>query len=165
MLENDASARPRSPRYAEQLREIAALTREYRERLAARLDVNDSALRAMELLMMHGPSTPGELAAAMSITPGAMTTIVDRLEATSHAHRSRDDNDRRRVLVVPAPASVAAARAQLTPLLRELDSRVSAYSDAERALVERFLSDVEESYRVGIAAIAVPDSGGTGPRA
>ena len=163
---DESAAAGRPPRYADQLREIASLAQTYRERLAAHLDLNDSALRAMEWLMIDGPMTPGELATAMSLTPGAMTMIVDRLEATGHAHRERDEGDRRRVKVVPTPASVGVARAQLGPLVREVNARVGKYSDEERALVERFLDDVEESYRLGITAVgAAPDVGEADPPA
>jgi DNA-binding MarR family transcriptional regulator len=46
---------------------------------------------------MHRPLTAKELAQATGLTPGAVTTVLDRLEEAKLARRTYDENDRRRV--------------------------------------------------------------------
>ena len=64
--------------------------------------------RCLDLLDMHDGLTAGELAEAASLSPGAVTTVFDRLERMALITRTRDEADRRRVLV------------ELTPKAREL---------------------------------------------
>ncbi|MGH3755771.1 MAG: MarR family winged helix-turn-helix transcriptional regulator [Pseudonocardiaceae bacterium] len=63
------------------------------------LGVNHTDLRCLRLLVTRGPMTVGELAEATRLTPGALTTVVDRLERSGYAQRVRDVADRRRILV------------------------------------------------------------------
>ena len=64
--------------------------------------------RCLDLLDVHEGLTAGELAEAASLSPGAVTTVLDRLERMGLVTRTRDEADRRRVLV------------ELTPKAREL---------------------------------------------
>jgi DNA-binding MarR family transcriptional regulator len=64
--------------------------------------------RCLDLLDVHDGLTAGELAEAASLSPGAVTTVLDRLERMELVTRTRDEADRRRVLV------------ELTPRAREL---------------------------------------------
>jgi DNA-binding MarR family transcriptional regulator len=69
------------------------------ERVAAALGINRTDLRCLDVLDQRGPLTAGELAEAMHLSSGAITTLVDRLERAGYARRLRDTSDRRRVLV------------------------------------------------------------------
>ncbi len=69
------------------------------EAAAEYLGVNRTDLRCLRLLVTRGPMTAGELAEATRLTPGALTTVVDRLERSGYAQRVRDVLDRRRILV------------------------------------------------------------------
>lgn len=141
---------PEPPRYAEQLREIAALTTRYHGLLARSLELNASSLDAMDWLIREGALTPGEIAERLGISPGAVTSVVRRLEQTGHARRVEHDSDRRSVRMVAAEESVDAARARLQPLLAALGARVGRYSAEELRLVSAFLDDVTAAYREGI---------------
>ena len=55
--------------------------------------------RCLDLLDVHDGLTAGELAEAASLSPGAVTTVLDRLERMALITRTRDEADRRRVLV------------------------------------------------------------------
>lgn len=144
------------PRYAQQIREIALLDEQFRERLAASLALNSTALDAMEWLMREGPLTPGELATRLRLTPGGVTNLVNRLEATGHAHRETSAGDGRSVRVVPTPASVTTAVARLQPLIGDMVQRTDGYSADELATIERFLGDIAESYSAGIDGLLPP---------
>lgn len=142
------------PRYSLQLREIASLARRYHELLAGSLELNATSLDAMDWLIRDGSLTPTEISARLGISPGATTSVVRRLQETGHAHRVEHDEDRRSVRIVPEPASVDAARSLLDPLIRAMGDRVAHYSDADLDLVSRFLDDVAEAYREGVASLA-----------
>lgn len=150
-----ATARvPAAPRYSEQVREIALLDHHFRSALAESLALNLTTLDAMDWLMREGPLTAGDLAARLHLTPGAVTGVLNRLEATGHARREHDPADGRSLRVVPTPASIDTATERLMPLILQLGARTSRYSAEEMAVIERFLDDVAESYRAGIDSLA-----------
>ena len=143
-----------APRYSEQVREISLLDQQFRAALARSLALNTTALDAMERLMREGPLTPSDLAARLGVTPGAITGVLNRLEATGHAHRENDPADGRSLRIVPAAASIDTATQRLMPLILALGSRMRNYSTDEMALIERFLDDVADSYRAGLDSLA-----------
>jgi DNA-binding MarR family transcriptional regulator len=67
------------------------------------LGLDNTAYRCLDILDQEGPMTAGRLAERARLSPGAMTALIDRLEAKGYARRTRDDEDRRRVLVEVAP--------------------------------------------------------------
>jgi DNA-binding MarR family transcriptional regulator len=83
------------------------------EKVAERLGINQTDLRGLDILSQRGSMTAGRLAEAMHLTSGAITTLLDRLEAAGYARRVRDTEDRRRVVVELTP------RAQETASLYE----------------------------------------------
>jgi DNA-binding MarR family transcriptional regulator len=67
------------------------------------LGVNRTDARCLELLARAGPMTAGELARLVRLTTGAVTAVLDRLEAVGYARRRRDAGDRRKILVDVTP--------------------------------------------------------------
>src|SRR5690348_10057768 len=65
--------------------------------------VNPTDFGALCLLLLHGPAPAGRLAELTGLTTGAVTGVVDRLEAGGFVRRETDPADRRRVIVVPDP--------------------------------------------------------------
>ena len=68
------------------------------EAAAAFLGINRTDARALDILDQRGPMTAGELAQAMGLSTGAVTTVLDRMERTGFARRVRDQDDRRKVV-------------------------------------------------------------------
>ena len=66
---------------------------------AQRLGVNRTDLACLDVVQRRGPLTAGELARETGLTTGAVTAVIDRLEASGYARRTRDSHDRRKVLV------------------------------------------------------------------
>jgi DNA-binding MarR family transcriptional regulator len=76
--------------------------------LARRLGIGPTDLAAMtHLTFAPEPIGPRELSARLSITPGATTELVDRLERAGHLERRRDTVDRRRVQLHASAATLA----------------------------------------------------------
>jgi DNA-binding MarR family transcriptional regulator len=65
----------------------------------AEAGVNHTDARCLDLLDVIGPMTAGALAREASLSPGALTTVLDRLEQMGLVTRTRDEEDRRRVLI------------------------------------------------------------------
>jgi DNA-binding MarR family transcriptional regulator len=79
------------------------------EKVAERLGINRTDLRGLDILNQRGSMTAGQLAEAMHLTSGAITTLLDRLEKAGYARRVRDTDDRRRILVELTPLAEDAA--------------------------------------------------------
>src|SRR5687767_14978126 len=73
------------------------------EAAAARLGVNSTDLRCMDILQRLDGVTAGELAREAALTTGAVTSVIDRLERAGYAKREADPADRRKVLVKMTP--------------------------------------------------------------
>jgi len=71
--------------------------------VADHIGLNRTDMRALDVLDQRGRLTAGELAEAMHLTSGAITSVLDRLEKAGWAKRVRDPDDRRRVLVEASP--------------------------------------------------------------
>jgi DNA-binding MarR family transcriptional regulator len=129
------------------LREILTISDEFEVRLAKRLGVGRSDLKALEHLIEDGPLSPGELARRLGLTAPAMSLLVDRLAAAGHVHRQAHPSDRRSVHVVPDAASVARALGDLVPMVRAIDEVGSKLEPRDRAAVVGYLAEVTRAYR------------------
>jgi DNA-binding MarR family transcriptional regulator len=85
---------------ADVLRELMARAVLFQDAVARAVGLNATDMQCANLLLLHGPMTPGELASLTGISAGgAVTGVVDRLERAGLARRSREPTDRRRVVV------------------------------------------------------------------
>ena len=67
--------------------------------IARKVGVNSSDLECLDLILLNGPSTAGEIARRTGLTSGAVTGLIDRLERLGLVERAADPDDRRKVLV------------------------------------------------------------------
>ncbi|NUR84184.1 MAG: MarR family transcriptional regulator [Nonomuraea sp.] len=84
--------------------------------------------------------SPGELGAALALSPPATTALVDRLEGAGHVERRRSATDRRKVEVVMNEQAVRLAGQFFAPLGAHLSAAISTLSEAERRVVGDFLA-------------------------
>jgi DNA-binding MarR family transcriptional regulator len=132
---------------AQQLQQIAILTRKAAGHLGTALGINQTDVAALEHLITDGPLPPTELAARLAVTTAGITQVIDRLERAGHVVRERQLNDKRRVLVCPVADSVAQAYRHIAPMLNGLDAVLGALEGQDRSVVEAFLGKVIEVYR------------------
>jgi DNA-binding MarR family transcriptional regulator len=137
---------PKSGAISERLHEIVTLSRDFERHVGQMLMVNPTDLAAMEYLMTEGTLTPSELARRLDISTAATTLVVDRLVALKHVRRHPHPYDRRKVVVVPEPRSVTQAFAELLPVIGGVAALEATMPEAERAVVEAFLSRVVAIY-------------------
>jgi DNA-binding MarR family transcriptional regulator len=123
----------------------------YSQAVAERLGINSTDLECLDIIVMRGPVTAGELARATGLTTGAITGVIDRLDRAGFAKREHDAADRRKVLVRALPA----VERRVVPLFRPMEhaamSALSAYDDKELALLLNFFVRTHEA---AVAAMA-----------
>lgn len=104
----DAAAAGKPRLIDEVNRELAAF-REAADRLdeavARQFGLNRTDLRCIGIIYRSGRLTAGELADESGLSPGAITTALDRIERAGYANRVADPQDRRRVVVVSTQAT------------------------------------------------------------
>lgn len=86
--------------------------------------------------------TAGGLGAAVDLSSASVTALVDRLERAGHVRRVRDPGDRRRVVLEMSESAMAAGAAFFGGLQRDLVAAMDGYTDAELAVVRRFLAEM-----------------------
>lgn len=64
-------------------------------------DLNITDSKTLSVLMQEGAMTAGQLAARLSLTSGAVTSVLDRLESRDYIWRTQDPDDRRKVVIEP----------------------------------------------------------------
>lgn len=106
--------------------------------VADRLAINLSDLRCLDVLEQRDGCGAGEIATALGLSTGAVTTLLDRLEHAGYVQRTRDDDDRRRVQVELTSRTRRLARELYGPLARDAAALFARYDSAELALLRDF---------------------------
>jgi DNA-binding MarR family transcriptional regulator len=121
------------------------------EAAAASMGVNRTDLRLVGLLWELGSLSAGRLAALASLSPGATTAALRRLERAGLARRLRDGADRRGVVVELTPTARDQLQAIYGPVGSQGMERLTRYSDDQLRLLRDFLVD---GYQLQVAQAA-----------
>ena len=105
----------------------------------------DSELVALQHLV-RAPLGPAELARILDVSTAASTGVVDRLAERGHVERHPHAGDRRRTEVRVTASGREEVLAHLLPMFAALDAWDRSFTDAERALVERYLRGVRAAF-------------------
>jgi DNA-binding MarR family transcriptional regulator len=103
------------------------------------LGVNRTDGRCLDVIDQRPGLTAGELATAVGLSPGAVTTVLDRLERRGFVTRTRDPNDRRRVTLKMTPEANRLAWEAYGPLGEMGGPFIAELSDEQLEAVIRFL--------------------------
>jgi DNA-binding MarR family transcriptional regulator len=138
-------AMPEQPSRADLLAQVAAEAPGHGAS-AVRLNIAIAHQLAMPLadvqcmgLLADGPSAPGDLAARLGLTSGAMTKVLDRLERAGYIHRAADPSDRRRVTIAADPDGLARLAAHYAPMGEKMSRYLDGLSTADLAAVLAFM--------------------------
>jgi DNA-binding MarR family transcriptional regulator len=88
-----------------------------------------------------GPRTASAIAREIRLTPAAVTSLIDRLEARGFVRRRADPNDRRKVMVEAAEAAQRATLEAYAPLGEAGATLLESYSVAELEIVQAVLTE------------------------
>jgi len=124
------------------LREVRRMTAQsvlISEAVSARFGLSSSDLECLDLALLSGGATAGEFAKATGLTTGAITGVIDRLEAAGFVRRERHPTDRRKVVVRARTAMTRRIAPLYDSLQREMTALWSSYSDEQLAVILDFL--------------------------
>jgi DNA-binding MarR family transcriptional regulator len=102
--------------------------------------INRTDLRALDLIGQAGAISPTALAAALGMSTGATSAVLNRLEAAGYARREPDPDHRRRTLVRQTPRAEELAEEIFAPVIGGTLSTAATYSEAALASIAEFLS-------------------------
>ena len=113
----------------------------FHQAMADRLGLHATDHKCADLIIRNGAMTSGRLAELTGLTTGAITGVVDRLEARGIARRATDPGDRRRVIVelVKNERIECQMRDLFSGIAEGTRALLEGYSDAELALILDFV--------------------------
>jgi len=71
----------------------------FHQAAAAACGLGITDMKTLSILLQEGPLTAGRIAERLSLTTGAVTNVIDRLERQDFVTREPDAKDRRKVIV------------------------------------------------------------------
>ncbi|MEV2220738.1 MarR family transcriptional regulator [Nocardia vinacea] len=117
------------------------------EAVAARLGLNRTDTRCLDVVLGRGPLAAGELSAQLKLSPAATTTVIDRLVRAGFVTRSQDSVNRRRVLVEATAAAQATAAEIFGPVAQAGAKALAHYTPDQLNLILDFLHTALEVHR------------------
>ena len=121
-------------------RELSAATILFHQAIADRLGLNPTDHKCLDLLVLKGLTTAGALADMTGLTTGAITGVIDRLEAAGYVRREDDPNDRRRVILRVIPKGYREIGRLFESLSTAVNDLSTRYNDRELATILDFMS-------------------------
>src|SRR5271154_5883958 len=120
---------------------------DFDERLAKKLKLGRTDMRCLEFIARDGPLTAGRLAEESGLTTGAVTFILDRLEAAGMVRRRRDTEDRRRVWVEIVPEARERLAGLQQPIAEAMRQVAQRFKADELAMVRDFMRQAKEEFQ------------------
>jgi DNA-binding MarR family transcriptional regulator len=152
---------------------VAALGMEFRKHQNATDTLDEAAVeilginrtdgRCLDIIQQNGAMTAGQLAEATALSPGAVTTILDRMEAAGYLQRVRGQADRRKIMVELTPEAARRIWDIWGPVARWSESELGRYSEAELTFVLDFLRRGRAFIEEYAAKLRARPPGPTGP--
>src|SRR6266568_7118035 len=150
------------------IRQNQNLTDAFDQFVADSMGINRTDYRCMDILERRGPMTAGQLAEAAHLSTGAVTALLDRLEAHGIVTRVRDTADRRRVMVEITPQARTRAAVYFQGVAEFASRLYEGYATDQLRVVLDLLSRgnammAEHMARVKASAPAAGGSAGSIP--
>lgn len=116
-------------------------TQRYDEEVGAIFQLGPAERLCLSFLST-GPQTASAIARATRLTPAAVTSLIDRLEARNFVRRRADPHDRRKVLVEAAEATTAVIERAYAPMAIAGAEALGKRSIAELQLLTEVIEEV-----------------------
>ncbi|HEX8667695.1 MAG TPA: MarR family transcriptional regulator [Allosphingosinicella sp.] len=104
-------------------------------------------LSALSVLVLRGPLSLGELAAAEQVKPPTISRVVDALVRDGLATREAAPGNRRKVRIAATEAGTALLRDGRAGRVRGLAGRLARLADSERRALARAVEILERALR------------------
>ncbi|GGV40063.1 hypothetical protein GCM10010182_75780 [Actinomadura cremea] len=125
--------------------ELGRVTREF----AREQGLHHSDVQALAALLDGLATTPGELQRHLSLTSGAISACLRRLEEGGHIERVRDTADARVVRLRYTESGRTLAREHFRPLARTTEDVRRDFDEAELRTIVRFLEALAGGLEAG----------------
>ncbi|MCW2955994.1 MAG: MarR family transcriptional regulator [Thermoleophilia bacterium] len=107
-------------------------------------DLGTHERMAISQLRVHGPMPMSELAARISLSRAAVTSLIDRLESENWVRRQPDEHDRRRTVLTLLARSGTTFTSVSEDFDEQLERIAHDMSDDEWRAVARFLGTLND---------------------
>lgn len=136
------------------LGEMAATeTALFQQSAAAKIGLGITDMKALSVLLREGPMTAGQLAKRLSLTTGAVTSVVDRLERQDLVRRAPDADDRRKVIVVANQQRLASGDNPYSSMGAAFSQLLDSFTTEQLEFLARFYQASIELTRREIARL------------
>ncbi len=136
----------------------------FAQALASQLGISSTDLDCIAQLDEFGPASAGQLAEALNLTSGAITGVIDRLEAARFVVREADPSDRRRVIVRLMGERMVDLQRAFASLLLAAEQSVESYSDRDIRMfveIQQRLAGVMEQHAARLKSERLPTDVGS----
>ena len=133
----------------QKFREISTETIMFHQAIADVLGLHITDHKVLDFIYRYGPMPAGRLSELTSLTTGAVTGIIDRLEKAGYVRRVNDPKDRRRTIIELTRNKKLERKLEdiFTPLSMRMHKVLSSYSDNELAFLFNVLTkSLEQSH-------------------
>jgi DNA-binding MarR family transcriptional regulator len=120
---------------------------------ATRIGINQTDLICLNLLVRHGPLSPGQVAQALGLTTAAISAMATRLETGGYAYREIDPKDRRRILMYASPTGTQRAFSLFDDFYQASASLFASYGERDQKLLLEILARFRQVLTEQAAAI------------
>ena len=121
-----------------EIRRFIAASIFFNARAAEEVGLGLTDLQLLHLLQLHGPSTPGQLAAGSGLSSGGVTVALDRLAAAGYLRREPNPADRRSLLVTIMPRRLQRLAAMYSSVEAETRRMLATLSENDLEATIRF---------------------------
>jgi DNA-binding MarR family transcriptional regulator len=136
-------------------REMSTETIMFHQAVADELGLPITDHKCLDLIHRFGAMPAGRLAELTSLTTGAVTGMIDRLEKAGYVRRTNDPNDRRKTIIEPISNKKLERKIEMIfmPIHERMHKFLSSYSDSELAFLRNAMMEFikqthEESKRL-----------------
>jgi DNA-binding MarR family transcriptional regulator len=121
-----------------EIRHFIAASIFFNSRAAEHAGLGLTDMQLLHLLQLHGPSTPGHLAAWSGLSSGGVTVALDRLSGAGYVRREPNPADRRSSLVSVLPGRLRRLQAMYAGVEAETRRVLGTLSQGDLEAVIRF---------------------------
>ncbi|KZB88124.1 MarR family winged helix-turn-helix transcriptional regulator [Amycolatopsis regifaucium] len=109
--------------------------------MAERLGISPTELHGLQLVISGAATAPTQLAAALGMTTGAVTRMLDRMAKQRLVERVPDPADRRRLLIRPLPDRLDDVADLYAPMARFFGERLGKLDRRQLAALLGVMTD------------------------
>jgi len=121
-----------------EIRKFIAAAIFFNHQTAENVGLGLTDMQMLNLLQLHGPSTPSRLAEWTGLSSGGVTVVLDRLEKAGYIRRRPNPGDRRSLLITLMPAPMRRLGRMYEGVEKETRRRLAILPSRDLEAVIRF---------------------------